>query len=1083
MIGKRLINTGVAAADALVPSEHFNTVLYTGNGSTQRIGGYINRGGVFNGSSSKIVTSLNNSDIESFSFWFYFESGTTVGRALGSNVSSSGGDLSVEIATNGTIVCQLQNLQYATNTGALGSTGWKHIYYDTNRDLYINGTLNSSGTDSTTSFPSSTALIGALRTNYGFINTKIDQVRFFNKTLSSSEVTTLYGETHASTTISTTDIFSDNSGVALYQLDGNANDTGGVSGKFGSAAIFNGNGRIDTNTVFTSMVGSSTSYSISAWIYPTSNTTARPFGTENSTDGFLIQTSNGNIKAGGGNGSYNFTSDYTCAINQWHHICLVITTNSSIKLYVDNVLKETLSTTISFSGSARLFLGADYNTASGENPFTGKIDDVRIYSDVLTSTEVGYLYNNTTASIPTDNLVAYYKLDGDARDEQQLYDGTATNVTYAYDGTATNVTYQEATNFQPDLVWIKNRDIVVDHALIDSVRGATEVIRSNQTTANTTRTDSLTSFDSNGFTLGSDGVWWVNKSGDDFVAWCFKGGGADVLNENGSINSQVSANTDAGFSIVSYAGNNGSSATIGHGLNSAPELVIIKARNLAAGWPTLAAPNGTIVYTRRLNDTGATDSSLGSVFFNSTAPTSSVFTVGGSDEVNDGYNYIAYCFHSVDGYSKIGSYTGTGAENSIVTGFEPQFVMIKRTDSTGDWFIYDNERDTENPRAVGLYANLSLAEFDTNSSDGYLDVYFYSNGFTLDATYAGANASGGTYIYLAIAADPDTTTPTVENSFDVVTYTGDGTTSQIIDVDFKPYLVWVKARGLAQAPNIFDSIRGGELMRTSLTSASAGDYIDYIDDGFQFKVTDAGWNQSSQNYVAWCWKAGDHDDNLPQINTEGSIDSVVSVNAEAGFSIVKYRGTASVGATVGHGLSSTPELYIIKETSAADDWMVVAKIGSSYQRGKLQTTDAFSTAMSGVTNNVDPTSTVITLGNSGSVNQSGQDYIGYFFHSVSGYQKIGSYTGQTGSVSVTTGFQPRFVLIKKTNTSTNGDWSIFDSNRMTSTTEGQLLPNRNYAESTRTGLIDFDSNGFTINNNTVGQINTNGDSYIYLAIK
>ena len=139
-----------------------------------------------------------------------------------------GGNLSVEINTNGTIDLQLQNLRYLSNAGALGSTGWKHIYYDTNRDLYINGTLNSSGTDYTDSFPSSTALIGALRTNYGFINTKIDQVRFFNKTLSSGEVTTLYGETYASTTVSTTDIFSDNSGVALYQLDGNANDSSGV---------------------------------------------------------------------------------------------------------------------------------------------------------------------------------------------------------------------------------------------------------------------------------------------------------------------------------------------------------------------------------------------------------------------------------------------------------------------------------------------------------------------------------------------------------------------------------------------------------------------------------------------------------------------------------------------------------------------------------------------------------------------------------------------------------------------------------------------------------------------------------------
>ena len=178
--------------------------------------GQFGNAAVFNGSSSKISTSLAVNDVEALSLWFYFESGTTVGRVLGTTVSSSAGNLYLEVGTGGSISINLQNLAESGGAGTLGSTGWKHIYYDTNRNLYINGNLQTT-TSSTQSFAASNVLIGALRTNFGFINTKIDQVRFFSKTLNAEDVATLYAET--TSTASNTNPFSEGAGVALYTMD------------------------------------------------------------------------------------------------------------------------------------------------------------------------------------------------------------------------------------------------------------------------------------------------------------------------------------------------------------------------------------------------------------------------------------------------------------------------------------------------------------------------------------------------------------------------------------------------------------------------------------------------------------------------------------------------------------------------------------------------------------------------------------------------------------------------------------------------------------------------------------------------
>jgi len=311
--------------------------------------------------------------------------------------------------------------------------------------------------------------------------------------------------------------------------------------------------------------------------------------------------------------------------------------------------------------------------------------------------------------------------------------------------------------FQPDLVWHKARNQTWAHLIYDSIRGtgANAELSSQSTGAegwtNADEYGYLYSFDSDGFTAtqGSAGWAYFNASAGSFVNWNWKAGGADVLNENGTIDSQVSANADAGFSIVSYTGNGTSGATIGHGLSSAPEMVIVKSRSNVEYWFVQHSTLGATKYMV-LQETGASGTST--TIWNDTAPTNSVFSVGGSTGVNQSaYTYIAYCFHSVEGYSKVGSYTGNGSTDGtfVYTGFRPAYVMIKNAANSSSWVMYDNKRDTYNAVGQVLYANSSGAESDTRPRADLL-----SNGFKLRSATEPNWSSSNPIIYIAFAETP-----------------------------------------------------------------------------------------------------------------------------------------------------------------------------------------------------------------------------------------------------------------------------------------------------------------------------------------
>jgi hypothetical protein len=298
--------------------------------------------------------------------------------------------------------------------------------------------------------------------------------------------------------------------------------------------------------------------------------------------------------------------------------------------------------------------------------------------------------------------------------------------------------------FQPDWVWIKNRDAAEQNKLYDAVRGATKNIYSNLTNAEGTDANSLKSFDSDGFTLGTEGS--LNASGQDIVGWNWKANGSGVSNTDGSITSTVSANTTSGFSIVSWTGS-GANATVGHGLGIAPKFLIVKNRSSVTSWAVQTSTGAG--FEMNLNNTEAQTAT--SVYWNSTDPTSSVFSVGTNAATNNsGDNMIAYCFAPIKGFSKFGSYEGNGSTDGtfVYTGFKPAFVIVKRTNTTGSWMMFDNKRNTFNPEDKFLYSDLSNAEGTLTALD------FVSNGFKFRNADTFWNASGSTYIYMAFAEEP-----------------------------------------------------------------------------------------------------------------------------------------------------------------------------------------------------------------------------------------------------------------------------------------------------------------------------------------
>ena len=413
----------------------------------------------------------------------------------------------------------------------------------------------------------------------------------------------------------------------------------------------------------------------------------------------------------------------------------------SVKFYINNTLAATIAD-IDASGTMKNIIvgmgerGVDQDmivnfgqdssfaglkTAQGNTDGNG-------YGDFYYAPPTGYMAN-CTKNLPDPSIA----LPGEYFN----------SILYTGDGGTDQA--QTGVGFQPDLVWGK---AFVDNKppwLFDVIRGTGKLIESSSSGAETSPTDMLNSFDSDGFTHGNQSA--IGGNGNNYIAWNWKAGGAASSNTDGSITSSVSVNTTAGFSIFSFTGT-GAAGTVGHGLPSTPDMMIFKGRNTTSSWPVYYDVSGGTLGFPLLESANANVTSSSPFTWNSSVFT---FTSSSSYSNTSGTNYIAYAFQSIDGYSKVGKYTGDGTTNGafIYTGFEPKFLMCKKTNGSGGWAMIDRVRYPNNVVRNKLWANLN---------DGVVTaediVDFNSNGFKWrigDSTFNGDNDS---YIFIAMAQNP-----------------------------------------------------------------------------------------------------------------------------------------------------------------------------------------------------------------------------------------------------------------------------------------------------------------------------------------
>ena len=318
-------------------------------------------------------------------------------------------------------------------------------------------------------------------------------------------------------------------------------------------------------------------------------------------------------------------------------------------------------------------------------------------------------------------------------------------VTYTGNGGSQSV---QGVGFQPDLVWLKSRSLEQSHFWSDVIRGAGQVLISNNADAEQNFSANFTAFSSDGYTL-ANGTNGFNASSETYVSWNWLAGGSASSNSDGSVTSNVSANTTAGFSICTWTAT-GSAHTVGHGLGVAPALIIVKTRHEANSWLVYHHKNTSAPETDYL-DLHSTAATADYPVWNDTAPTSSVFSIGTWSGNDASGTLVGYCFAEIKGYSKMGAYRGSSGNSFIYTGFKPAFLLVKSDSySSGNWRIYDNKRSTSGFNVIddSLRPNTSGAEIDETSVD------FVSNGFKYRANVTDADSGGTDYIYYAVAESP-----------------------------------------------------------------------------------------------------------------------------------------------------------------------------------------------------------------------------------------------------------------------------------------------------------------------------------------
>ena len=626
--------------------------------------------------------------------------------------------------------------------------------------------------------------------------------------------------------------------------------------------------------------------------------------------------------------------------------------------------------------------------------------------------------------------------------------------TYLYTGTGAAQTITNGIDLagKGGMVWAKARSAAQGHILADTVRGLPSYLQSNSTSAAATWAQVLTSFNSNGFSLGTDNT--INGSGNTVASWTFR-------------------EAPKFFDVVTYTGDGTSNRSIAHNLGVAPGMVVVKASSTVSSW---------IVYHRGLGLNGALPNYLfldridqqdtGNSAIWPSAPTSTTFSVGSAMNSN-GQTYVAYLYaHDAGGFGNAGtdsvvscgSFTADGSGTANVTlGWEPQWLLYKQSSGTGNWIIKDNMRGYNLTQLVNLYPNLSAAEDVATTSNVQSPT---ATGFT----FTTALVPSATYIYMAIRRPMKT--PTLGTSvFAPVAWTGTGGTATI-PAGFAVDLVISKTRSTSNPPVWFDRLRGPlkylGSSNIAAESSLAGSLTGFDNNtGVTVGADTSGGviNYSSRTFAEWMFR-----------------------RAPGFFDVVCYTGSFSFRA-INHNLGVVPELIITKartDNNGFPAWYTPTTLGAStYNQLLLQDTGGGNVYSYGFGSSLgsNPTSELIYLGQNDQLNGNGP-YVAYLFASCPGVSKVGEYTGNGTSQTINCGFAAgaRFVMIKRTG-SINSDWYVWDTARgIVSGNDPHLSLNTTATEVTTDDTIDADSSGFVVNQVAATTVNVNYASYIYLAI-
>ena len=613
--------------------------------------------------------------------------------------------------------------------------------------------------------------------------------------------------------------------------------------------------------------------------------------------------------------------------------------------------------------------------------------------------------------------------------------------TYLYNGNGSTQTITNGIDLagKGGLVWAKTRDFASSHALFDTVRGGSSLIGSNSTNAAYTGSTYINPFNSNGFTWAF-GDNQINGLSRNYVSWTFR--------EQAKF-----------FDVVTYTGNGVSGRQIAHNLGSTPGFVVVKNITNANSW---------YCWHRSVPNSGGfletTDAFSPGLKYICGTVNDTVFSVdsSGASVNGTGNTYVAYLFaHDAGGFGLSGTDNviscgscvsdGSGYIQPVSLGYEPQWVMLKRTNSTGNWVMMDTMRGMANTAAAAspiLLANTSAAEAATG-----VQVNPIATGFE-DTLWGGWGASN-TYIYIAIRRGP-MKTPTVGTSvYKPQLYTGTGATSTVTGVGFTPDVLLNLQRN-ANGAFFWDKLRGGNLMiRPPLTAAEttggAGTTIQYGMDGYTLGA-----------------------DTYGGLNVSGATYSFNSLQRAPSFfdEICFDEATAPVSA-LPHNLTVVPELVIYKKRSGTSNWITFSNVDlNKYLR--INTDNALTAGL-----NWSATSSTVNL----SATTGSGTAVAYLFATCAGVSKVGSYTGTGATQTINCGFTAgaRFVLIKRTDST--GDWYVWDSARgIVSGNDSYILLNSTAAEVTGTDYVDTAATGFEISSTAPAAINANGGSFVFLAI-